>query len=279
VRPASGSFRACFRRRGSTCWSRRRLPVFSACASGRTAACSGTSWSGCASRSCCSCSTIASTSSTSAPDLQRTSCAPCPELRLLAASRDPLGVPGERVFRTGSLTVSARNDPPDAIADADADAVILFCDRATAVLDHFKLEDITALLLLTDEDDFNALVATMLTAGGVDGPIYRIAPPPGTHGVVHSFTAGEVLFGTGLSRDAIGRRYRHGAKILAQRGDGSPSPDHDLLFRIRTDGQLVPVLNGRAPRAEATDIAVLLGPGQLDAPSPSVVPLERAPGP
>jgi len=143
---------------------------------------------------------------------------------------------------------------------------------ATATAQGVKLEDITALLLLTDEDDFNALVATMLTAGGVDGPIYRIAPPPGTHGVVHSFTAGEVLFGTGLSRDAIGRRYRHGAKILARRGDGSPWPDHDLLFRIRADGQLVPVLDGRTPSAEAADVAVLLGPGRLDQPAPSVVP-------
>ena len=69
----------------------------------------------------------------------------CPELRLLATSREPLGVPGERVFRTGSLTVSARNDPPDAIVRADA--VILFGDRATAVLGHFTLEPDTAPLV------------------------------------------------------------------------------------------------------------------------------------
>jgi NhaP-type Na+/H+ or K+/H+ antiporter len=150
---------------------------------------------------------------------------------------------------------------------------------ATATAQGVQLEDITALLLLTAEDDFNALAATLLAAGGIDGPIYRIAPPPGTHGVVHSFTHGEVLFDTGLSRDAIRRRYRQGAKILTRRGDGSPSPDHDLLFRIRTDGQLVPVLNGRTPTAETTDIAILLGPGQLDSPPPPVVPLERAPGP
>jgi hypothetical protein len=54
-----------------------------------------------------------------------------------------------------------------------------------------------------------------------------------------------LLFDADLSRDAIGRRYRHGAKILTQGGDTPPSPEHDLLFRIRTDGQLVPVLNGR----------------------------------
>jgi NhaP-type Na+/H+ or K+/H+ antiporter len=135
---------------------------------------------------------------------------------------------------------------------------------STAAAQGVRLEDITALLLLTAEDDFNALAATLLAAGGIDGPIYRIAPPPGTHGVVHSFTDGGVLFGRDLSRDAIGRRYQHGAKILTQRGDGSQAPDHDLLFRIRADGQLVPVLNGRTPTAEATDIAILLGPGQLD---------------
>jgi len=150
---------------------------------------------------------------------------------------------------------------------------------ATATAQGVQLEDITALLLLTAEDDFNALAATLLAAGGIDGPIYRIAPPPGTNGVVHTLTDGEVLFGKELSRDAIVRRYRHGAKIVTQRGDGSPSPDHDLLFRIRNDGQLVPVLNSRTPTAEAADIAVLLGPGQLDSPPPPIVPLERAPGP
>jgi NhaP-type Na+/H+ or K+/H+ antiporter len=91
---------------------------------------------------------------------------------------------------------------------------------STAAAQGVRLQDITALLLLTAEDDFNALAATLLAAGGIDGPIYRIAPPPGTHGVVHSFTDGGVLFGPDLSRDAIGRRYRQGAKILTQRGDG-----------------------------------------------------------
>ena len=37
-----------------------------------------------------------------------------------------------------------------------------------------QLEGITAVLLLTGEDDFNALGSTVL-AGGIDGPVYRLA--------------------------------------------------------------------------------------------------------
>jgi NhaP-type Na+/H+ or K+/H+ antiporter len=148
---------------------------------------------------------------------------------------------------------------------------------ATATAQGIRLEDVTALLLLTAEDDFNALAATLLAAGGIDGHIYRVAPPPGSQGVVHSFTDGEVLFDGHLSRDEIGRRYATGARIVARSGDHLPS-GHDLLFRIRADGQLVPVLNGRIPTAEASDIAVLLGPGQPGSPPPSAAPLERAPG-
>ena len=39
-----------------------------------------------------------------------------------------------------------------------------------------RLEGITAVLLLTDEDDFNAL-ASVLLAGTVEGRVYRLAPP------------------------------------------------------------------------------------------------------
>jgi predicted ATPase/class 3 adenylate cyclase len=66
----------------------------------------------------------------------------CPDICLLATSREPLGVPGERVFRTGSLAVPAADDPPDAISRAEA--VILFADRAAAALGSFELDLDTA---------------------------------------------------------------------------------------------------------------------------------------
>ncbi|HMA35909.1 MAG TPA: adenylate/guanylate cyclase domain-containing protein, partial [Chloroflexia bacterium] len=61
----------------------------------------------------------------------------CPTLRILASSREPLGVGGETLFRVPSLGV-----PPD-LADpailAQSEAVRLFVDRATAVQSTFRL--------------------------------------------------------------------------------------------------------------------------------------------
>jgi hypothetical protein len=39
-----------------------------------------------------------------------------------------------------------------------------------------RLEGITAVLLLTGEDDFNALASALLQ-GSVEGRVYRLAPP------------------------------------------------------------------------------------------------------
>jgi hypothetical protein len=46
-----------------------------------------------------------------------------------------------------------------------------------------RLEGITAVLLLTSEDDFNALASAQLQ-GNVEGRVYRLAPPARSHGVV-----------------------------------------------------------------------------------------------
>jgi hypothetical protein len=53
-----------------------------------------------------------------------------------------------------------------------------------------RLEGITAVLLLTDEDDFNAL-ASVLLAESVQGRVYRLAPPQPSHGVVAHTPAGK----------------------------------------------------------------------------------------
>jgi hypothetical protein len=53
-----------------------------------------------------------------------------------------------------------------------------------------ELEGITAVLLLTDEDDFNALASTVL-AGNLETEVYRLAPRQPSHGVVAPTPAGK----------------------------------------------------------------------------------------
>jgi non-specific serine/threonine protein kinase len=66
----------------------------------------------------------------------------CPGLRLLATSREPLGVPGEASYRVPSLALPDPAAPPEAIAAAEA--VRLFAERARAVRSDFALTPATA---------------------------------------------------------------------------------------------------------------------------------------
>lgn len=128
-----------------------------------------------------------------------------------------------------------------------------------------QLEGITAVLLLTDEDDFNALGSTVL-AGGVDGPVYRLAARLPSHGVVAPYTGGEILFDPRLTRYEVGRRYAAGARIRTRpAGGGAPvgggaSADGSLLFLVRADGRLAPVTASGPPQPEPGDTMVLFCP-------------------
>jgi uncharacterized hydrophobic protein (TIGR00271 family) len=110
-----------------------------------------------------------------------------------------------------------------------------------------RLEEITAVLLLTDEDDFNALASVLLT-GNVEGRVYRLAPPLRSHGVVAPYTSGEILFGEGLTRGAFSGRYHDGARIVAQPANGvlpagqrDRAPVWELVeARIRSDAVYAP---------------------------------------
>jgi hypothetical protein len=122
-----------------------------------------------------------------------------------------------------------------------------------------QLECITAVLLLTAEDDFNALGSTVL-AGGVDGPVYRLAARLPGHGVVAPYTGGEVLFDPRLTRYEVGRRYAAGTRIRTRPASGSAPADDSLLFLVRADGRLAPVTASGPPRSEPGDTMVLFCP-------------------
>jgi predicted ATPase len=66
-----------------------------------------------------------------------------PGVTILATSRQPLDVAGESALLLPPLPVAEPDDDPaaDADADADADAVVLFAQRAAAVVDGFTVTD------------------------------------------------------------------------------------------------------------------------------------------
>jgi len=69
----------------------------------------------------------------------------CPRVRIIATSREALGVPGESVFPVPSLSVpggKARAQPPDELAGYDA--VRLFTERACAVAPAFAINPANA---------------------------------------------------------------------------------------------------------------------------------------
>ncbi len=122
-----------------------------------------------------------------------------------------------------------------------------------------RLEEITAVLLLTGEDDFNALASAVLD-GSVEERVYRLAPPMRSHGVVAPYTGAQILFDAGMTRSALSRRYHHGERIVARRMDGALPAGHDVLFLVRADGQLAAVTESGRPPPQAGDTVVSLGP-------------------
>ncbi len=129
---------------------------------------------------------------------------------------------------------------------------------AAAVAEGADIEGVTAVLLLTDEDDYNALAATVL-AGNSDTPVYRL--PPSQSGVVSANTRGEALFSPTLTHPALTARHTAGANITTQASDGGIPQANDLLFRVNPNGTLIPVTLSRPSEAQPGDTLVLLGPG------------------
>jgi len=66
----------------------------------------------------------------------------CPNVRLLATSREPLGIDGEHVHRVPSMTTPADGDDVDAIGKSEA--VRLFADRAAQHGVQLAWEELTA---------------------------------------------------------------------------------------------------------------------------------------
>jgi NhaP-type Na+/H+ or K+/H+ antiporter len=132
-----------------------------------------------------------------------------------------------------------------------------------AVAQGAGFEGVTTVLLLTGEDDYNALAATVL-AGNNDTPVYRLSPSQS--GVVGSYTPGEALFRPALSHPAMTARHTAGANITTQLFNGGVPEDTELLFRVGPDGVLIPTTDSGPSDAQPGDTLVLLGSVESQSP-------------
>ncbi len=168
---------------------------------------------------------------------------------------DPWIIQLARALQTGGLEVlmwAPSDDQRDQIQRAHlelAPGTML----ASAIGQDAQLEGITAILLLTEEDNYNALAAITL-AGDSDTPVYRLAP---RHAAAAD-SAGEVLFAPTLTHSALTARYTSGARFVTQPFDGGIPPATDLLFVINHDGALTPVTTSRAPDPGPGDTLLVL---------------------
>jgi len=125
-----------------------------------------------------------------------------------------------------------------------------------------QLEGITAVYLLTGEDDFNALGSVVL-GGSIEGiTTYRLGARDHDSEVVAPYLGGEVVFGPRLNRSDIADRYASGARLTTLPADGrAPARGAALLFLVRANGTLEPVTWAAVPQLRAGDTMILLGPG------------------
>ena len=179
--------------------------------------------------------------------------------RPLLVGDDPWVIDLARAFRTAGLDVlmwAPSGGQRTQITQAGLD-LAPGEQLASAAGQGTEIEGVTAILLLTGEDHYNALAAT--TLGGTSGtPIYRLAP---NHGAVGPYTPGETLFAPALTGPALTARYTTGARITTHASDGGIPPATDLLFLINPEGTLIPVTTSRSPDPQPGDTLVLLGPG------------------
>ncbi|PYC77707.1 sodium:proton exchanger [Streptomyces tateyamensis] len=111
-------------------------------------------------------------------------------------------------------------------------------------------EGITAVFLLTRQEDFNALAASVLREGA-ELPVYRLAAVHTGEQAVGAGSPDQVLFDP-----AVAARLAQGAELTST-ADGIPA-DHRLLFTVDPAGRLLPVTGRRPP--QGAGLHILLAP-------------------
>jgi hypothetical protein len=128
-----------------------------------------------------------------------------------------------------------------------------------ALRERTELEEVSSVLMLTPEDGYNALAATVLSGQSVI-PVYRLAPRHGYSIAAVEKAAAATLFSPTLTHDDITRRYGSGSRVSSVAADGAMPIGSDLLFLIDSGGALRPVTTSDSPTPEPGDTVVVLGP-------------------
>jgi NhaP-type Na+/H+ or K+/H+ antiporter len=122
-----------------------------------------------------------------------------------------------------------------------------------------EVEGVTMVLLLTSQDDFNALGLTVVSRS-MDGGGYRLPPATPSHSAAIGSTSGKTLFTPQLTGPELARRFGAGSRIQALPANGAIPAGHDLLFVLRADGHLAPATSTSTPAVSHGDTMILLTP-------------------
>jgi NhaP-type Na+/H+ or K+/H+ antiporter len=206
--------------------------------------------------------------------------------RPLLVGGEPWVIDLARALRSAGLPVlmwASQQAQRDQVSRAGVDLVpgkLL----ASAAGQGAELEGVTAVLLLTGEDDFNALACTIL-AGNLETRVYRLAPRQPVRSENEVGIGGDTLFTADLTSETVMYRYDHGARTVTRAAE-EPVPaeagEVSLLFVIHPDGVLDPVTTAAQPQPQPGDTLVLLAArpeaarGPAGGPPPDL-PLQRQP--
>ncbi|MFD5567416.1 cation:proton antiporter [Streptomyces cadmiisoli] len=170
--------------------------------------------------------------------------------RTLLVGGDPWVVDLARALRdAGADVLMWAGSAPERDRIEEAGIELAAGDLMAAAADpQSQLEGVTSVFLLTDDDDFNTLMAIVMR-DSVEGPVLRIGAPPDSRGVIAADAAGGTVFGPRLARHDLAARYQQGARFHARSASAPPSPGDRPLFVVRRDGRLHPVTG--VPRAVA----------------------------
>jgi NhaP-type Na+/H+ or K+/H+ antiporter len=149
-----------------------------------------------------------------------------------------------------------------AVDQEAARAVGLTAERGKMMLDAIsretELEDVTDALLLTGNDDFNALAALALRTELGHGRVYRAAPDLDETDLFAPAGEQGILAADMLTSAELGRRFAAGARLVEGPVNGGVSDGAVALFVVTADGGLRVASAGKSPPVKAGDRIITL---------------------